>query len=386
MKQYFTLLTLILLIVSCQPTTDGELPASLDGKRAVLKEKQDALKALNSEIAELEVAILAQDPNAKEQGVLVSAIDVKRSDFTRYVVFQGNVAADDFYDATAEIAGRILSLTVKEGSVVRKGQLIATLDVEVYQTQRAELETTLELANIVYERQKRLWDQKIGSEMQFLQAENAKKRLEKSLVSMDVQLAKNKVYAPISGVVEHLVLQTGELASPGMPIVKILNTSQLKVMADVPENYIMAINRGDKVEVNVLALNMVKTLSVSLIGKTVNPANRTFKVEVKLPANTALKPNLLADMKFVESVSKGVVTIPLDLVQQEVGGQRYVYIIEDAGEDKMARKVNIVIGDSYEGNIVIKEGLKGGEVLIEEGARNLSDGQIIEIIQNKSTK
>lgn len=371
--------------MSCMPTTDGVLPESLKDKRALLKDKQGELKALNTEITKLEEAILEQDSTAKEQGVLVTTTKVERTDFTRYVVFQGSVAADDFYDATAEIAGRILSLTVKEGSVVRKGQLIATLDVEAYQTQRAELETALELANTVYERQKRLWDQKIGSEMQFLQAENAKKRLEKSLASMDVQLAKNKVYAPIGGVVEHLVLQTGELASPGMPIVKILNTSQLKVKADVPENYIMMISRGDKVEVNVLALNMVKTLAVSLIGKTVNPANRTFKVEVSLPANDALKPNLLADMKFVESVLKDVVIIPLNLVQQEVGGQRYVYIINDSGEELVAQKVKISIGDSYEGNIVINEGLKGNETLIVEGARNLSDGQLIEITQNKST-
>lgn len=386
MKSVFSFLMLAFLVFSCQPSADenNNIPESIADKRALLKEKQSTLKTLADEIEALEAAIIEQDPSSRKKGTLVSISEVERNNFERFIKLQGSVAADDLYDATSEIAGRILSLTVKEGSSVRKGQVVATLDVESIQKQRAELETSLDLANIVFERQDRLWKQKIGSEMQFLQAKNNKERLEKSLATVDLQLSKNKVYAPSNGVVERLILQAGELASPGMPIVQILNMNQLKVVADVPENYIKSINKGDRVAVNVLALDMEKTLPVSLIGKTVDPANRTFKVEVKLPSNPLLKPNLLAEVKIKEFATENVVSIALDKIQQEVGGERFVYIAQQTDQGLIAKKTYIQIGDSYEGQIIITEGLKGGETLIMEGSRGLSDGQSIEITQNKA--
>lgn len=386
MKSLFTLVLVAILAVSCQneTTESGEIPQTLEAKKALLKEKQASWKALAAEIEKIQSAIEAQDPSAKKRGELVTIQPVTKTDFQRYERLQASVGADDLYDATSEIPARITSLHVKEGQQLKKGQLIATLDTENITKQREEVETALDLAKTVYERQERLWNQKIGSEMQYLQAKNNKERLEKSLNTIDVQLAKNKVYAPVSGVVERLILQGGELASPGMPIVQVLNTSNLKVMADVPENYIRAVKKGDKVEVYIPALDMRKQLNISLLGKTVDPANRTFKLEVKLPNDPLLKPNLLAEVKIKESEFKDVVTIPLETVQQDVSGKRFVFIQTTKDGQTVAQKVAVEIGLSYNNEVIIEKGLKGGEQLIIDGATALADGQLIEIIDNKT--
>ena len=214
MKSVFPLIILALLAFSCQPEEPTEaIPKSLEEKKALLREKQVALKTLSDEIKELEGAIKEQDPEATDAQALVTAMAISRSDFASYVVLQGAVMAEDLVDATAEVGGRILQLQVKEGYAVRRGQLIATVYVEAFEKQKEEVQTALNLAVDVYDRQKRLWDQNIGSELQYLQAKNNKERLEKSLSSIDLQLSKNKVYAPIGGVVERLILQAGELAA-----------------------------------------------------------------------------------------------------------------------------------------------------------------------------
>ncbi|MEZ4984550.1 MAG: efflux RND transporter periplasmic adaptor subunit [Saprospiraceae bacterium] len=380
MKNIVILLPLLLILATCsQPEKSGEIPAGLQEKKELLRKKQALIKTLGDEITALQEAIEAQDPDAKKKGKLVTVSPIVLSDFASYSSLQGSVAAEDLLDATAEIGGRVLQMTVKEGDAVQKGKLIAVLDVEAIQKQRAELETALDLAQTVYERQQRLWEQNIGSEIQYLQAKNNKERLEKSLATIDYQLSRNKVYAPGSGIVERVVVQAGELASPGMPIVQILNTNQLKVVVNVPEVYIKKIRTGQQVDVSIPALGMERGVSVSLIGKMVDPANRTFKVEAKLPSDPLLKPNLLAEMKIKDFEAKGVVVIPLDRIQQEVGGNRYVMLQQDAPEGKIAKKAYVEIGQSYENDIIITEGLKAGDILIMDGARGLADGQLIDI-------
>lgn len=381
-----SLLPLLFLayLAACQaPATNGEMPEDLEGKKALLREKQATLQSLTQEIENLETAIQEQDPDAGPVGALVTTQEVERSDFSHYVVVQGSVMADDMVDVTSEVAGRILRITVDEGDAVRRGQLIAVLDDEQIQKQIAELETSLSLASTVYERQKRLWEQNIGTELQYLEAENNKERLEKNLELLKVQLEKTKVYAPAGGVVDREVLQTGELASPGMPILQLLNTSDLKVVADVPENYIAAVQRGERVKVTVPALGYEAEGPVSLIGRTIDPANRTFKVEVKLPRNAQLKPNLLAEMGIRDFQAEDVVTVPLDRVQQEVSGQRYVFVLGESEDGPIAKKVYVKTGRSYEGEVIVTEGLTGDETLILEGARGLTDGQLLRIVNDE---
>jgi len=388
MKYLIPITFLVFLLASCNSEADTEekMPQELSEKQALLKEKRAELKELTDFVAKLETAIAEQDPSVKaKQGRLVTTRQLERQTFDHYVELQGLVAADDLVDVSPEVAGRIVQLTVKEGDNVSSGQLIAELDLEQLERQIAEVETSLDLAKTVFERQSRLWKQNIGSEMQFLEAKNSKERLEKSLETLRAQLSKSKVFAPITGVVDKIVLQGGEFVSPGMPIIQILNTNRLKVEADVPEAYLQAVRRGEMVTVIFPALDMERRERVSLVGRSIDPANRTFKVEVNVGnPGGMLKPNLLAKMLINDFTIEDAVVVPLEVVQQEVSGNKYVYVIEAGAEGPVARKVYVEIGRSYKGNVLIEQGLEGGETLVIEGGRGLAADEPVKIVNPKT--
>lgn len=302
-----------------------------------------------------------------------------RKDFIHFVDIQGAIVADDLVDVSAEVGGRITKLYVKDGDAVKAGQLIAELDMEAIDKQKAELLKALELASTVYERQKRLWEQNIGSELQYLEAKNGKERLEKSLETIDVQLSKSKVFAPSGGVVEREILQTGEMAAPGTPIVQLLNTQKLKVVVDIPENFLAAVRKGDEVQVQFPALGTEQVVRVTQLGRVIDPANRTFEVEAQVANPTGfLKPNLLAIMKIKDYSSEDQVVIPLKAVLQEVGGKKYVMVANASGDTWVAQKKYVTPGETFGGEVIIAEGLAGGESLVLEGARGLLDGERIQ--------
>jgi len=379
MKQSIYILFLTITFIACGG--EGEqMPADLAGKKELLVEKEAALDALQSEIETLQGEIEKEEPPKEKPRRLVTTVEAEKKDFMHYVEIQGTVQSDDYVNVTSEVPGRLTQMNLKEGQAVRKGQLVATIDMEQVDKQVAELEKSLELAKDVYERQKRLWDQEIGSEMQFLQAKNNKERLEKSLETINFQNTKSKIYAPISGVVEMVNLKGGEVAAPGVPIVQILNTNKVKVVAAVPENYLQAVKKGEQVTVQFPALNMEKTARISRIGTTINPANRTFEVEVDLSNGKGVfKPNLLAEMLINDIALKDVITIPLSLMQQDVSGKSFVFITEKTPEGEIAKKVFIETGDSYKNEIVVTKGLTGNEILIAEGSRGIAEGELIQV-------
>lgn len=380
MKYLISTLLVAFLLVSCSQEQEGNvIPEDIAAKKALLKTKRAEAKALASFIDSLDQAIFQQDPSSRqEEKALVKTAPLERKDFYHYVEVQGTVTADDYVDVSAEVPGRILSLNVKEGQAVRKGQLIATIDPEATKKQIAELETGIELAQTVYERQKRLWDQQIGSEIQFLQAKNNVDRLNKNLELLNLQLKKTNVYAPVSGEVQRVVLQSGELASPGMPIIMMINMSNLKVVVDLPEKYLTSVKKGERIEVHFPALDKDLTLPVNLIGNVINSGNRTLPIELALNGGNAtmMKPNLLALAKINDLTVDKAITVPIELVQQEIGGKDYILI----AENNKAKKVYVKTGESYDGNILIKEGLEGNEIIIVEGARGLLNGAAIEAI------
>ncbi len=381
MKYLFPLLLITVLVLACQPEklTPEEF---LKQQETLLKEKQKELRSLTKVIGKLENTIDSLNPESEKEKprTLVTTQDVSRKNFERFIDIQSNVQSDDVVMASSETGGRLLNVSVKEGSYVRKGQLIASVDMEAVNKQVDEVNKALELAADVYDRQKRLWDQNIGSEIQYLQAKNNKERLEKSLESVNYQLTKANVYAPSTGVVDMVFSKTGEMAGPGTPIVQILNTGVVKVVADVPEKYLKAIKRGEIVDIKFPALDREMKAKVSLIGSSINPSNRTFKVEVNIPNRDGLlKPNLLASMLIKDFSAKDAVVVPLELVQQEVGGSFYVFIQDKNADGAVAKKVIVETGESYDGEIIITKGLKGGEVLIVDGARGLANNELIQI-------
>jgi len=377
MTKYITFLFILCFVASCAPAEEGVIPTDLKAKKELIKTKKAELKELQAKIDEIQAAIDEQDPK-EEKRSLVKIAAIEKTNFNHYVDIQGSVMSDDIAMASSETGGRVIKLNTDEGKAVRRGQLIASIDMDGLKKQKAELETRMQLAKEVYERQKRLWDQNIGSEIQFLQAKNNKEALEKSLETIDFNLTKSSVYAPISGVVERVFVKTGEMAGPGAPIVQILNTRNVKVVANVPETYLQAVKRGATVTVTFPALGREQKAKISEISRVINPANRTFSVEVNLSNKDGLlKPNLLANMLINDYTLDNVIVVPLELVQQDVSGKSFVYVTEKGTNGLVAKKVLVTTGKEYEGQIVIDSGLTGAETLITSGARALVEGEMI---------
>ena len=383
MKYLVSLITLFFLVVACQEKVQVDpnaIPADLNGKKEFLKNKKAELRQLTQLIEKAEAEIEALIPDDQKTRTLVTTEKVAVKDFERFVEIQAAVEADDMVAASSETGGRILQMTFKEGDFIRKGQLIAKIDLEQIDKQIAEIETSMTLAKDVYERQARLWKQNIGSELQYLEAKNTVERLEKSLETIRFQQTKANVYAPISGVIEMVVLKQGEMASPGMPILQILNTNKVKVVADIPETYLGKIRRGEMVTVKFPALDKEIQAKISQLGRTIDPANRTFEAEINLNNSQGLyKPNLLAAMLINDFKATNVPVIPVEMVQQEVSGKDYVYIKSTGEKGEMAKKVYVETGENYNGEVIIKSGLTGGEALIVEGARGLAENQLVKV-------
>ncbi len=372
----------MILLAGCQP--NASWPEDLEGKEALLSEKKTEVRTLNTDIKKLQKEIEDLKPPKEKKRRLVSTQEIEKKDFQRFLNAQGSIVAENIVKVSSDMGGRLVNIYAKEGDYVKRGKLLAKVDLESFDKQSAELEKSLELAKTAYEKQKRLWDQNIGSEMQYLQAKNNKERIEKSLESISYQSSRANVYAPMSGYIDMEFMQKGEIAAPGMPILQILNSSKLKAVADLPERYLGKIKKGDKVELMIPALDEKITGRVSLLGRSIDSANRTFKTEVAINNKSGiLKPNLLVEMMINDYTEEEAIVVPLSLVQDEIGGRKFVYVSETGIDGQMAVKKYVTPGESYDGEIIILEGLKGNETLIIDGARNLIDKELITITNTK---
>jgi len=361
---------------------NGELPEDLAELKTLRESLEKEMRANQKQLDAIKARIKELDPTMIKSKKLVTTEMVSESDFRKFATLQGIVESKDLLTVSTETPGRLLSVLVDEGDPVRRGQLLATIDMEGIQKQREEVETSLSLAKDIYKRQERLWDQNIGSEIQYLEAKNSVDRLEKSLETLDEQLSKSKIYAPMSGVVDMVNLKTGEMAQPGVPIVTVLNTRNLKIVADIPESYLGKVSKGEKINVYFPALDKEQELTVSLIGRKIDPTNRTFKIEANISAaNGLIKPNLLAEVRITEKVVSDVIVLSQELVQEEVGGRQYVMTTGDTPDGPVAEKTYVRTGDSYEGEVVIASGLEIGQQVIINGSRGLAPGEAIEIVQ-----
>lgn len=379
MKNLLFILFAIILVASCKPKDPAaEKIATLTEKKKAVATKKGEVKTLQDEIEMLNNEILELEPPKEKAPTLITTEIIKSQEFKRYTLVQASVLSDDQVFASSETGGRLLSVTVNEGDYIKRGQLIATVDLKSLSDQKSELETSMSLAKDVYDRQKRLWDQNIGSEIQYLQAENNYERLQKTMNTLQTQIGKANVYSPITGVVDKEFLKAGEMAGPGAPIVQLFNPNKLKISADIPETYLGKIKRGDRVEIDFPAIDKQVTKSISLLGRTIDPSNRTFKVEVSSTSEGgALKPNLLAELKFNDYTKKEAIVVPLEIVQQEVNGKKFVYVTGKKEGKDVALKSYVTIGEGYEGNIIIEDGLKAGDQIIINGARSVANGDLI---------
>lgn len=373
-KSSFLVILLAGLLAAC-----GEKPVTLEAKQKELLAKKAELRELSASISSLEKEIATLDPNtaAKNKVAFVGVKEVLTTTFDHYIDVQGQIEAKQNVSVSALTSGRVTAVYVKEGQYVKKGQLLAKIDDGIIQASINEVQSQLDLASDLLARQQRLWDQGIGTEIQLLEAKNRVEGLNKRLETQAEQRALTKVISPISGTIEEIMPKAGELVSPGFPAFKIVNNKDLSLTAKLSEAYIPKVSRGDQVIVEFPTIDKKIDARVTIIGQTIHPNDRTFDVEVALPSNALLKPNMFGTLRINDQKVSDAVVLPLDMVQQSELGP-FVYVAVETGESWKAERRNLTIGLTYKDQVTVTEGLKPGEFLITSGYSDLSSGQIIE--------
>jgi membrane fusion protein, multidrug efflux system len=370
MNKYIVIASLLFAIVACKP---GDKKAEL----AKLIAQHDQL---TTQIDQLKTELGVKDSTAiKPVDVAVDTVNI--AEFRHYIDIQGRIEGDQNIEVSPQTPGLVIRVNVKEGDAVRQGQVLAELDSKVIQRGLDEIKTQLALANILFQKQKALWDQKIGSEVQYLTAKSNKESLEKRLASMQEQLAMNKIKSPINGTVENIPFKIGQVVSPGLPTstIRVVNMSGVKVLADVAEAYTSKIKRGNEVLVSFPDIDENIAARVTFTSTVIDQTNRTFRVEAHLAHSRAdLRANMIANLKISDYINKKSITIPVNLVQKAFNSN-YVMIAEQKGNTIVAAKRNVKLGISYNGTTEITDGLKPGERVIIAGYQNLKEGQLIKL-------
>lgn len=367
-------LAFIVLVASCSKGGGDKVSQ----KKEELAKLQAEESAISEKIQKLQAELNILDPNKEEEKVIsVTTSPVASQNFKHFVEFQGRLDAKNNIFVSPQVGGAITSLNVKEGDYVKQGQVLATIDNSVMKQSIQEIEVQLQTAKVFYEKQKNLWDQKIGTEIQYIQAKSNVESLEKRLATAQSQLAMTKVTAPMNGFIDEIRLRAGELASPGLGIVRIVNSDNLKVVAQAADTYAGTIKQGDLVTIKFPDLGKETTAKLTFVSQTVNPASRTFTIEASIPKiDPQLKPNMTAVMNVNDQSKSEAIIINRNLIQQDEQGN-IVYVAVTEGGKKVARSRKITTGLTYGGDIEIVSGLQAGDLLITQGYQDLVDGQAV---------
>ncbi|MCE7068156.1 efflux RND transporter periplasmic adaptor subunit [Dyadobacter sp. CY326] len=376
MKRNFLIITaMTILLAACggDEKKDGvaakkEELAKLKAERA---ENEKKIKALEIEITKL-------DPNkAAEAKVKPVSVDTLNAEtFRHYVELQGTVDAKNNVMVTPKSGGAVVAMNVREGDYVKAGTVIGKIDNSILMESIEELKTQMSLANTLYEKQKNLWDQKIGTELQYLQAKNNKESLERRLSTLNTQLSQTNIVSPMAGVVDMVNVKVGEMASPGVGVVRIVNLSNLKVIAKVSDTYAASVKKGDEVIVKFPDLKKEYKARITFVSTAVDPLSRTFSIEANLPTSKDIKPNMMAQVQINDAISKNALAIDQNFVQSTEKGN-VVYVAVTEGNKKIAKAKEVKTGLSYNGKVEILSGLAAGDQLITLGYQEVSDGQPI---------
>lgn len=386
MKKLLTILTLALLIVSCGDGKENTVETVIaNGDVAAIQKKRDVIvtqqQALNSQIKQLDDKL--KDLNPEKNIPLITAIIAKDTVFSHYVELQGSVETDENILISPEMGGVLQRVYVKEGQRVSKGQTLAIVDDGGMGQQLAQMQVQADLAKTTFERQERLWDQKIGSEIQYLQAKSSYDGQLNAINSMKQQVGKATVRAPFSGTIDEIITEQGSVVASGQTqLMRIVNLSNMYIKTNVPETYISNIIKGKNVEVFFPVLGKKLDAKINQTGSFINPDNRTYKVEIDVPnLEHTIKPNLTARLKINDYTNEKAILIPQNIISENAAGEQYIYILEQVQDNKaVAKQVFIKTGRTQAGFIEVLEGLEDGNKIIQEGARSVKNGQTVKII------
>ena len=375
----FILGFIILSISAC------EQKDPLQAKKEELKSQKTKLQKIKTSITELEKEISAMDPDfAKKnrKATLITTTDVEKKTFEHYVEVSGAVKSRKNVLISAENMGNINRILIKEGNEVKRGQLLLSLDIELYQRSLDQLETEYALAKTMFEKQSNLWGQNIGTEVQYLEAKNRQESLENQIANIKTQISKSQIRAPFAGTIENVLVREGEMAQMGSPLVRIVNHRDMYIKADLSESHIGKFKKGDEVVIYFPSINQTIQSRISSVGQIIDIMNRTFSIEALLPLTKfTIKPNLLAIVKLRDIEINGAVVIPAKLIQKDNKGD-FVFIAKKDSNELIARKIQIDRGITYKNNTMITNGLTGDETLINEGFRDVADGGKVKVVEN----
>ena len=381
MKTNFLLILglLVTITIAC----DQKDP--VQAKKDELKSQKTELQKIKTSIAELDKELSALDPEfakSNRKATLITTRGVELRKFQHYVEVSGAVKSRKNVLLSAENMGNVNRIYGKEGSEVKRGQLIIEMDTELYQRNLDQLETEYTLAKTMFEKQTNLWNQNIGTEVQYLESKNRMESFERQIANIKTQISKSKIRAPFAGTIENVYVKEGEMAQMGSPLVRIVNHMDMYVRADLSESFIGRFNKGDRVIINFPSLEQTIESSISSVGQVIDEQNRTFAIEALLPLTKfTIKPNLLAIVKLKDFEKEEAVVVPSKLIQKDNKGD-FVFITEESNEDLIAKKIQIKRGVTYKNNTMILDGLSGSEVLIDEGFRNVAEGSKLKIVEN----
>ena len=360
------------------------LLASCGGDKDPKAELADLKKAQAENQAKIAALEAKAGPAAGQPAVAatpVSVLNVRPESFRSYLDVQGRVDFDQSATASSRAAGTLTSLRVQRGDRVRKGQVLATVDASILDASVAELRTRLDLARVVYQKQKSLWDQQIGTEIQFLTAKNNYQALQRNLATLNQQRALYNVVAPFAGTVDEVLPKLGEITAPGAPVVRLTSGTGGKILAEVSEAYGNRIKAGDAAVVTIPDLGDAELpATVRVVSRAINATSRTFTVELRLKNAKAadLRPNMVATVRILNYNQANATVIPVDIVQRDELNS-YVYIVGQEGGKSVAKKRIIKTGNTYNGKVEVTSGLTATDQIISGGYQNLNEGQAVAV-------
>ncbi len=367
MKKLILIPGLALLMTACGSGSDKK--AELEN----LKKEEVALKA-KIEALEMEVNAGADSSTVTTNGIAVSVLALKPETFKNFITIQGRVDADENVNLSTGMPGIITKINAKVGDEVKMGQVLAETDAQVLKQNIADIQINMELATQVFERQKILWENKVGSEMQFLQAKTNKESLDKKMSILQQQLELTKIVSPINGTVDAVDIKLGQLAAPGVPAIRVINFSNLKVKADVAESYASKIKKGAKVMITFPDAKDSLTTKIDFVSRTINSSSRSFALEVLLDNKKEYFPNMVATLHINDYKSaKPIIIIPVKALQKDDTNQSFVFV----AENNIAKKRIVTLGKEFNGKIEITSGLKEADLLITEGYNIVNENDAI---------
>lgn len=388
MKNIYSLFIVSILLVSCggekkrnsvEKVLESNNLTTIRAKRAELVSDQ---QTLNSKIKLLDEAISKLD--TVKHVPLITAFKAKTEVFNHTLEIQGNVTTKNLLVITPEYNGILTNVYVKEGQKVSKGQLLAKIDDGGLSQQLAQLKIQTDLAKTTFERQKRLWEQNIGSEIQYLQAKSSYESQTEAVNQLEQQVAKTKVTAPFSGTIDDVITEQGSVVAAGQSqLMRLVNLDDMYIETDIPERYIADVTKGKNVVVDFPILGTTVETKIRQAGDYINPNNRTFKVEIGIPnKDKSIKPNLTARLKINDYTNENALLIPQSIISENANGEQYVYVISNKNDKNIgvANRVIITTGKTQGDVIEVLSGIENGTEIVQEGARSVKDGQSVQII------